>query len=75
MLWRCTAINNKDYKINEEIREKEIRVVDSEGNQLGIMSTRDALEKAYSEDKDLVKIAPNANPPVCKIMDLSLIHI
>lgn len=67
--WRCTVINNKDYKINEEIREKEIRVVDSEGNQLGIMATKDALEKAYSEDKDLVKIAPNANPPVCKIMD------
>jgi translation initiation factor IF-3 len=43
--------------------------VDSEGNQLGVMSTKDALERAYNEDKDLVKIAPNANPPVCKIMD------
>ncbi|MBR1724360.1 MAG: translation initiation factor IF-3 [Ruminococcus sp.] len=66
---RCTVINNKDYKINEDIREREVRVVDSEGNQLGVMATKDALEKAYSEDKDLVKIAPNANPPVCKIMD------
>ncbi len=43
--------------------------MDSEGNQLGVMSTKDALERAYNEDKDLVKIAPNANPPVCKIMD------
>ncbi|MCR5142678.1 MAG: translation initiation factor IF-3 [Ruminococcus sp.] len=62
-------MNNKDYKINEDIREREVRVVDSEGNQLGVMATKDALERAYSEDKDLVKIAPNANPPVCKIMD------
>ncbi len=69
LLWRCTVINNKDYKINEDIREKEIRVVDSEGNQLGIMSTRDALAKAYDQDEDLVMIAPNAKPPVCKIMD------
>lgn len=43
--------------------------MDSEGNQLGLMSSRDALEKAYSEDKDLVMIAANAKPPVCKIMD------
>ena len=69
LLWRCSVINNKDYKINEDIRDKEIRVIDSEGNQLGIMSTREALEKAYAEDKDLVKIAPQANPPVCRIMD------
>ncbi len=69
MYWRCTVINNKDYKINEDIRDKEVRVVGSDGSQLGIMSAKDAIEKAYSEDKDLVKIAPNANPPVCKIMD------
>lgn len=43
--------------------------MDALGNQLGLMSSRDALEKAYSEDKDLVMIAPNAKPPVCKIMD------
>lgn len=43
--------------------------MESEGNQLGLMSSRDALEKAYSEDKDLVMIAANAKPPVCKIMD------
>lgn len=69
LYWRCTVINNKDYKINEDIRDKEVRVVGSDGSQLGIMSAKDAIEKAYSEDKDLVKIAPNANPPVCKIMD------
>ncbi|MGN0634471.1 MAG: translation initiation factor IF-3 [Oscillospiraceae bacterium] len=62
-------MSNKDYRVNEDIREKEIRVVDALGNQLGLMSSRDALEKAYSEDKDLVMIAPNAKPPVCKIMD------
>lgn len=68
-LWRCSIINNKDYKVNEDIREKEIRVIDSEGNQLGIMATKDALEKAYAAESDLVMIAPTANPPVCRIMD------
>lgn len=69
LLWRCTVINNKDYKVNEDIRDKEVRVIDSDGNQLGIMTSRAALERAYAEDKDLVKIAPNAEPPVCRIMD------
>ena len=55
--------------MNEDIREKEIRVIDSEGNQLGIMATKDALEKAYAAESDLVMIAPTANPPVCRIMD------
>ena len=55
--------------INEQIRDREVRVIDADGNQLGIMSTREALERAYAEDKDLVKIAPQANPPVCRIMD------
>ncbi len=68
-IWRCTVINNKDYKVNEDIRDKEIRVIGSDGSQLGILATKDALEKAYDEDKDLVMIAPNAQPPVCKIMD------
>ena len=55
--------------INEEIRDKEVRVIDSDGSQLGIMSTDDALEAANKRNLDLVKISPNANPPVCKIMD------
>jgi translation initiation factor IF-3 len=55
--------------INEQIRDKEIRVVDVNGEQLGIMSTRDALRMAEERELDLVKIAPQAKPPVCKIMD------
>lgn len=56
-------------QINEEIRDKEVRVITAEGEQLGIMSAKDALKKAEQKNLDLVKIAPNAVPPVCKIMD------
>ena len=55
--------------INEEIRDKEVRVITNEGEQLGIMSAKDALAAAEERNLDLVKIAPNAQPPVCKIMD------
>ena len=55
--------------INEEIRDREVRVVDQDGAQLGIMPTRQALELAEEKQLDLVKIAPNARPPVCKLMD------
>ena len=55
--------------INEEIRVKEVRVVADNGEQLGVMSTESALEKAYSVGLDLVLIAPSATPPVCRIMD------
>lgn len=55
--------------INEEIRDSEVRVIDNDGSQLGIMSGREALEKAAAKNLDLVKISPQANPPVCKIMD------
>lgn len=55
--------------INEEIREKEVRVIDTDGSQLGIMETAKALEIAYSKDLDLVCMSPNAAPVVCKIMD------
>ncbi|MBE5806847.1 MAG: translation initiation factor IF-3 [Clostridiales bacterium] len=55
--------------INEEIRDREVRVVDQNGEQLGIMPTRQALEKAEELNLDLVKIVPKAVPPVCKIMD------
>lgn len=60
---------SKQHFINEEIREKEIRVVDSTGEALGIMSSKSALELAESKQLDLVMIAPQAKPPVCKIMD------
>lgn len=56
-------------RINEEIRAKEIRVVSPEGEQLGIMSVRDALKVAQEKELDLVEVAPNAKPPVCRIMD------
>ncbi|MCI8728908.1 MAG: translation initiation factor IF-3 [Clostridia bacterium] len=60
----------KDQQLlNEQIREREIRVIDSEGNQLGIMSSRDALGIAMEKELDLVMISPQAKPPVCKIMD------
>ena len=55
--------------INEEIRDREVRVVDQNGEQLGVMSSRDALALAEERQLDLVKIAPQARPPVCKLMD------
>ncbi len=64
---RCIRIN--DLMINEEIRDREVRVVDQNGEQLGVMPTRQALELAEEKQLDLVKIAPQARPPVCKLMD------
>ncbi|HZK37767.1 MAG TPA: translation initiation factor IF-3 [Clostridia bacterium] len=58
-----------DQQINEDIRDKEIRLIDPDGEQLGIMSAREAQKIANSRNLDLVKIAPKAKPPVCKIMD------
>lgn len=55
--------------VNEEIREKEIRVIDSDGSQLGVISPKEALAKAEQKELDLVMIAATAKPPVCKIMD------
>lgn len=67
ILWRCKVIS--DLMINEQIRDKEIRLVGSNGEQLGIMSAKEALKMAAEAELDLVKIAPNAKPPVCKIID------
>ena len=67
--WRCVRIATANYQINEEIRDKEVRVIGADGAQLGIMSSAAALEIAIEKDLDLVKIAPGSNPPVCKIMD------
>jgi translation initiation factor IF-3 len=60
---------SKELLINEEIRDKEVRVIDEDGSQLGIMASRDALKIAGDKNLDLVKIAPQAAPPVCRIMD------
>mgnify|MGYP005768024305 CR=1 FL=1 len=66
---RCFTISKKELLINEEIREKEIRVIDADGNQLGIMPTKQALALAMERGLDLVDIAPQATPNVCRIMD------
>ena len=55
--------------INEQIRDKEIRLIGENGEQLGIMSAREAMKLAEEAELDLVKIAPTAKPPVCKIID------
>jgi translation initiation factor IF-3 len=62
-------IKNNQLPINEEIRDKEIRLIGSDGSMLGVMPSRDAQKLAVSKNLDLVKIVPNAVPPVCKIMD------
>ena len=66
---RCLDISIKEMQINEEIRDKELRIVTDDGEQLGIMSAKEALKIAEERNLDLVKIAPQAKPPVCKIMD------
>ena len=58
-----------DYMINEQIRDREVRLIGEDGQQLGIMSSRDAMRMAREANLDLVKIAPTARPPVCKIID------
>ena len=63
------VISNVTYQINEEISDKEIRLIGEDGAQLGIMSSSEALDIAIQKELDLVKIAPASNPPVCKIMD------
>ena len=62
-------IAKKDLMINEEIRDKEVRLIGSDGEQLGIVSISEAQRRADEKNLDLVKIAPQAKPPVCKIMD------
>ena len=67
--WRCLVIANEVNMINEEIQEKEIRLIGSDGEQMGLMSSAEAQKIADEQDLDLVMISPNAKPPVCKIMD------
>jgi len=63
------TISKQGHQINEEIRDRQVRLVSASGEQLGIMSADEALAKAEEVSLDLVKISPNANPPVCKLMD------
>lgn len=70
IFWRCLPIANaKEMLINEQIDANEIRVIGADGEQLGIMSTDQALRMAYNDGLDLVMMAGNSNPPVCKIMN------
>ncbi len=69
LFWRCFKISKQDIQINDEIRDKEVRVIGADGAQLGIMTGAKALAMAEAAELDLVKIAPQAQPPVCKIMD------
>ena len=69
MNWRCFRISKQGHQLNEEIRDREVRLVGEEGEQLGIMSAKEALDKAMEQSLDLVKISPTAVPPVCKLMD------
>lgn len=58
-----------NYRVNRQIKATQVRVVDAEGKQLGVMNLADALSLAEEAGLDLVEVAPNANPPVCKILD------
>lgn len=58
-----------EHQINEQIRDRSVRVVSDDGQQLGLMTAREAMEIAEQKGLDLVKVSPNADPPVCKIMD------
>ena len=67
-LWRCFNIK-QELPINGQIREKEVQLIGVNGEKLGIVSTREALEKAGENNLDLVLVAPNSKPVVCKIMN------
>lgn len=69
--WRCSIIGKLDHQVNEEIHEKEVRVIGPDGEQLGIMAPASALAIAEEKELDLVNISPKAVPPVCRIMDYS----
>lgn len=62
-------MTSKDYHINERIRAREVRVIDADGSQLGVLSLQAAVQRAFEQDLDLVEVSPQGNPPVCKIMD------
>ena len=68
-LEREVPVLEKQININEKIRASEVRVIGQEGQQLGVLSLKKALELAVQDELDLVEVAPNADPPVCKIMD------
>lgn len=66
---RVIAKKSDDVRMNQSIRARTVRLISATGEQLGIMSTRDAIETAKKDRMDLVEVAPNSDPPVCRIMD------
>ena len=70
-------IKSRGPRTNQRITSQDVQVIASDGDNLGILNLQDAIDRAKEEGLDLIEIAPNAKPPVCKIMDmgLSLIHI
>lgn len=69
IFWRCYCISANELQVNEEIRDKEVRLIGHDGCQFGIVPLAEALIKAQEASMDLVKIAPKATPPVCKIIN------
>ena len=67
--WEVSTIAKDQTQINEKIRAKELRLIGQDGEQIGVKSKREALEMAERVDLDLVVVAPNAKPPVARIMD------
>ncbi len=68
-MFEITTVTTKSTRVNQQIRVREVRVVDEEGNQLGIFPIQDALRLAFEKGLDLVEVAPNAVPPVCRLLD------
>ncbi|MEJ5343265.1 MAG: translation initiation factor IF-3, partial [Thermogutta sp.] len=66
---RSTTIEEKNYRVNERIRSPQVRLIGVEGEQLGIVSRDQALTAAREAGLDLVEVAPNEQPPVCRILD------
>lgn len=64
-----SSISKNNFSINEEVKDKEVRLIDADGNMIGVVATKEALNMAVAKNLDLVQIAPQATPPVCKIMD------
>jgi translation initiation factor IF-3 len=64
-----TLIAEQEFRVNENIRVPEVRVIDAAGENLGVLQTRQAIQNAREQDLDLVEVSPNASPPVCRIMD------
>lgn len=69
IFWEVLHISKQDHQINEEIRDKEVRLIDEDGGQLGVVPIAEAQRIAAEKGYDLVKIAPKAEPPVCRVMD------